>query len=75
QGLRLQGDGIRQAKSGLTLSLALHRRNGLLFLPPDQVARFTELLSNAQPLLSGLVRDPSANLSEPSGSSAQRTAA
>jgi hypothetical protein len=31
-------------------------------------------LSNAQPLLSGLVRDPSANLSEQSGSSAQRTA-
>ena len=35
------------------------RRNGLLFLPPDQVVHFTEQLSNAQPLLSGLVRDPS----------------
>jgi uncharacterized protein len=35
------------------------RRNGLLFLPPDQVAHYTEQLSNAQPLLSGLVRDPS----------------
>ena len=35
------------------------RRNGLLFLPPDQVAHFTEQLSNAQPLISGLVRDPS----------------
>ena len=34
------------------------RRNGLLFLPPDQVMHFTEQLSNAQPLLSGLVRDP-----------------
>jgi uncharacterized protein len=34
------------------------RRNGLLFLPPDQVVHFTEQLSNAQPLLSGLVRDP-----------------
>jgi hypothetical protein len=34
------------------------RRNGLLFLPPDQVAHFTEQLGNAQPLLSGLVRDP-----------------
>jgi hypothetical protein len=59
---------------GLTLPLALHRRNGFLFLPPNQVARFTEQLSNAQPLLSGLVRDPSANASEQSGSSAQRTA-
>jgi uncharacterized protein len=35
------------------------RRNGLLFLPPDQVARVTEQLSNAGPLLSGLARDPS----------------
>ena len=35
------------------------RRDGLLFLPPDQVAHFTEQLSNAQPLISGLVRDPS----------------
>ena len=35
------------------------RRNGLLFLPPDQVAQYTGQLSNAQPLLSGLVRDPS----------------
>ena len=34
------------------------RRNGLLFLPPDQVMHFTEQLGNAQPLLSGLVRDP-----------------
>ena len=35
------------------------RRNGLLFLPPDQVAHVTEQLSNAAPLLSGLARDPS----------------
>jgi hopanoid biosynthesis associated RND transporter like protein HpnN len=35
------------------------RRNGLLFLPPDQVAHVTEQLSNAGPLLSGLARDPS----------------
>jgi uncharacterized protein len=35
------------------------RRNGLLFLPPDQVAHATEQLSNAAPLLSGLTRDPS----------------
>ena len=35
------------------------RRNGLLFLPLDQVAHFTEQLKNAHPLLSGLVRDPS----------------
>ena len=41
------------------LDSTFFRRNGLLFLPPDQVAHFTEQLSNAQPLLSGLVRDPS----------------
>lgn len=35
------------------------RRNGLLFLPPDQVAHYTGELTNAQPLLSGLMRDPS----------------
>jgi uncharacterized protein len=35
------------------------RRNGLLFLPPDQVAHVAEQLSNAGPLLSGLTRDPS----------------
>jgi uncharacterized protein len=35
------------------------RRNGLLFLPPDQVAHATEQLGNAAPLLSGLTRDPS----------------
>ena len=34
------------------------RCNGLLFLPPDQLVHFIEQLSNAQPLLSGLVRDP-----------------
>jgi uncharacterized protein len=35
------------------------RRNGLLFLPPDQVTHVTEQLSNAASLLSGLARDPS----------------
>jgi hopanoid biosynthesis associated RND transporter like protein HpnN len=35
------------------------RRNGILFLPPDQVAHFAEQLGDAQPLVSGLVRDPS----------------
>src|SRR5580704_8292083 len=34
------------------------RRNGLLFLPPDQVAQVTQQLSDAAPLLSGLARDP-----------------
>ena len=34
-------------------------RNGLLFLPPDQLAHYLGELSNAQPLLSGLMRDPS----------------
>jgi uncharacterized protein len=41
------------------LDSAFFRRNGLLFLPPDQVTHFTEQMSNAQPLISGLVRDPS----------------
>jgi hopanoid biosynthesis associated RND transporter like protein HpnN len=35
------------------------RRNGLLFLAPDQVQRFTGELTKAQPLIGGLVRDPS----------------
>jgi uncharacterized protein len=35
------------------------RRNGLLFLPVDQVADFTRQLITARPILAGLVRDPS----------------
>jgi hypothetical protein len=35
------------------------RRNGLLFLQPDQVTRFTEQMTNAQPLLVGLAHNPS----------------
>src|ERR1700758_1845304 len=34
------------------------RRNGLLFLPPEQVVHFTGQLNTAKPLLSQLVRDP-----------------
>ena len=41
------------------LDSSFFRRNGLLFLSPDQVAHVTEQLSNAAPLLSGLARDPS----------------
>jgi len=35
------------------------RHNGLLFLPPDQIERFTGQLTNANLLIGGLVRDPS----------------
>jgi uncharacterized protein len=35
------------------------RRNGLLFLPSDQVAQFTGQLTRARPLINGLTRDPS----------------
>jgi uncharacterized protein len=41
------------------LDSAFFRHNGLLFLPPEQVAHFTGQLSTAKPLLSELVRDPS----------------
>jgi uncharacterized protein len=35
------------------------RRNGLLFLPPDQVRHFTGQLTTAKPIIGGLVRDRS----------------
>jgi hopanoid biosynthesis associated RND transporter like protein HpnN len=35
------------------------QRNGLLFLPANQVAHFTGQLTTARPILAGLVRDPS----------------
>jgi uncharacterized protein len=35
------------------------RRNGLLFLPLDQVRHFTGQLITAKPMIGGLVRDPS----------------
>jgi uncharacterized protein len=38
---------------------AFFQRNGLLFLPTDQVARSTRQLSNAAPLLGALASDPS----------------
>ena len=35
------------------------RRNGLLFLSPDQIKHFTGELTTGKPLIGGLVRDPS----------------
>ncbi len=35
------------------------RRNGLLYLPPDRIEKFTEPLAKAKPLIGGLVTDPS----------------
>ncbi len=35
------------------------RREGLLFLPPDQVENLTKQLTSVQPLAAGLVHDPS----------------
>jgi hopanoid biosynthesis associated RND transporter like protein HpnN len=41
------------------LDNAFFRRNGLLFLAPDQVKHFTSELATGKPLIAGLVRDPS----------------
>src|SRR5579872_3782452 len=41
------------------LDTPFFRRNGLLFLPPDQIAHFTGQMIAARPLLAGLARDPS----------------
>jgi len=35
------------------------RRNGLLFLSPEQIGQFTGQFTKLQPLIAGLVRDPS----------------
>lgn len=35
------------------------RRNGLLFLPPDELSALADRLAGAQPLLAALARDPS----------------
>ena len=56
QALAKKPDLFRSVRDQLDSSF--FRRNGLLFLPPDQVAHVTEQLSNAAPLLSGLARDP-----------------
>jgi uncharacterized protein len=57
QALTKKADLFRSVRD--QLDSPFFRRNGLLFLPPDQVAHYTGELSNAQPLLSGLIRDPS----------------
>jgi hopanoid biosynthesis associated RND transporter like protein HpnN len=57
QALAKRSDLFRSVRD--QLDSPFFRRNGFLFLPPDQVAHFAEQLGNAQPLISGLVRDPS----------------
>ena len=57
QALSKKPDLFRSVRDQLDSSF--FRRNGLLFLPPDQVAQVTQQLSDAAPLLSGLARDPS----------------
>jgi hypothetical protein len=42
-------------------ALEFFRRNGLLFLPADQVEHLTDSLAKAQPLLAALAADPSVN--------------
>ncbi|MGE0119909.1 MAG: MMPL family transporter [Dongiaceae bacterium] len=42
-------------------ALEFFRRNGLLFLPADQVGHLTDSLAKAQPLLAALAADPSVN--------------
>ena len=56
QALSKKPDLFRSVRDQLDSSF--FRRNGLLFLPPDQVAQVTQQLSDAAPLLSGLARDP-----------------
>jgi uncharacterized protein len=57
QGLANKPDLFRSVSDAL--DGPFFRHNGLLFLPPDQVESFTGQLTKAQPLIGGLVRDPS----------------
>jgi hopanoid biosynthesis associated RND transporter like protein HpnN len=44
---------------GNTMDSPFFRRNGLLFLPPDQVNGFSGQLTTIKPFIAGLVQDPS----------------
>jgi uncharacterized protein len=57
QGLADKPDLFRSVRD--ELDSPFFGRNGLLFLPPDQVERFTGQLTTAKPLIAGLVGDPS----------------
>jgi hypothetical protein len=57
QGLANKPDLFRSVSDAL--DSPFFRHNGLLFLPPNQVESFTGQLTKAQPLIGGLVRDPS----------------
>lgn len=57
QGLANKPDLFRSVRD--ELDSPFFRRNGLLFLPPDQISRITGQLTKLQPLIAGLVRDPS----------------
>lgn len=57
QGLANKPDLFRSVKD--ELDSPFFRRNGLLFLSPDQIGRITGQLTQVQPVAAGLVRDPS----------------
>jgi len=56
-GLADKPDLFRSVSDGL--DSPFFRRNGLLFLPPEQVERVAGQLTSARPLISELARDPS----------------
>jgi hopanoid biosynthesis associated RND transporter like protein HpnN len=57
QGLANKPDLFRSVRDAL--DGPFFRRNGLLFLAPDQISGVTGQLTKVQPLIAGLVRDPS----------------
>ena len=57
QGLANKPDVFRSVRD--ELDSPFFRRNGLLFLPPDQIERVTGELTKARPVIGELVRDPS----------------
>ncbi|MGO9681214.1 MAG: MMPL family transporter [Beijerinckiaceae bacterium] len=57
QGLSKRPDLFRSVRD--EFDSPFFRRTGLLFLPPDQIGRFTEQLTNARPLIGQLISNPS----------------
>ena len=57
QGLANKSDVFRSVRD--ELDSPFFRRNGLLFLPPNQIERVTGELTKARPVIGELVRDPS----------------
>ena len=56
QGLANKPDLFRSVRD--ELDSPFFRHNGLLFLPPDQIERFTGQMTKVKPVIAGLVGDP-----------------